>query len=100
MLFIDRPGDSLQIAILGMDSMSLGITELTHNSSMDMQLRAFWRMFNYRPNWRTGSVLLTGSTGFLGAFLLRDLILHTQVRDVMCLSDNWNYNGNKRRRKE
>ena len=45
-----------------------------------MQLRAFWRMFNYRPNWRTGSVLLTGSTGFLGAFIIRELILNTQVR--------------------
>jgi len=50
--------------------------------SMDMQLRAFWRMFKYRPNWRTGSVLLTGSTGFLGAFLIKTLIEDTQVSCV------------------
>ncbi|MCY1056633.1 amino acid adenylation domain-containing protein [Nannocystis sp. SCPEA4] len=34
--------------------------------------------------WRTGDVLLTGVTGFLGAFLLRDLMVHTKAR-VHCL---------------
>lgn len=34
--------------------------------------------------WRSGQVLLTGATGFLGAFLLRDLLLHTGAR-VHCL---------------
>ncbi|WP_434421608.1 amino acid adenylation domain-containing protein [Nannocystis pusilla] len=34
--------------------------------------------------WRTGELFLTGATGFLGAFLLRDLLTHTQAR-VHCL---------------
>lgn len=39
----------------------------------------------------SGRVLLTGATGFLGAFLLRDLLLQEEVRRVICLvraSDN------------
>ncbi|MBZ5712804.1 amino acid adenylation domain-containing protein [Nannocystis pusilla] len=34
--------------------------------------------------WRTGDVFLTGVTGFLGSFLLRDLMVHTKAR-VHCL---------------
>ncbi|WAS93563.1 amino acid adenylation domain-containing protein [Nannocystis punicea] len=34
--------------------------------------------------WRTGELFLTGVTGFLGAFLLRDVLLHTTAR-VHCL---------------
>ena len=30
-------------------------------------------------------ILLTGATGFLGAFVLRDLLIHTAVRRVVCL---------------
>ena len=42
-----------------------------------MQLRAFWRTFynlNNLGRFRKGRVLLTGATGFLGAFLLREII--------------------------
>ncbi|MDC9588447.1 amino acid adenylation domain-containing protein [Xenorhabdus sp. XENO-10] len=33
----------------------------------------------------TGRVLLTGATGFLGAFLLRDLLSQTEINQVTCL---------------
>ncbi|MBC8945249.1 MULTISPECIES: amino acid adenylation domain-containing protein [Xenorhabdus] len=33
----------------------------------------------------SGRVLLTGATGFLGAFLLRDLLLQTEINKVTCL---------------
>jgi amino acid adenylation domain-containing protein/thioester reductase-like protein len=33
----------------------------------------------------TGRVLLTGATGFLGAFFLRDLLLQREIRQVVCL---------------
>ncbi|WP_260513225.1 non-ribosomal peptide synthetase [Serratia fonticola] len=34
---------------------------------------------------QAGNVLLTGATGFLGAFLLRDLLLKPDVRRIICL---------------
>ncbi|XP_050415332.1 uncharacterized protein LOC126829469 isoform X1 [Patella vulgata] len=46
---------------------------------IDMQLRAFWRTFQYRHHFQTGRVLLTGATGFLGAFLLQELLLNTKL---------------------
>ena len=50
-------------------------------SSMDIMLRAFWRSGNFKNTrrWIRGRVLLTGATGFLGVFLLRDLIRLTKV---------------------
>ena len=49
--------------------------------SMDIMLRAFWRSGNFKNTrrWIRGRVLLTGATGFLGGFLLRDLIRLTKV---------------------
>ena len=48
---------------------------------MDIMLRAFWRSGNFKNSrrWIRGRVLLTGATGFLGMFLLRDLIRFTKV---------------------
>lgn len=40
------------------------------------------------PEWshsESTAVLLTGATGFLGAFFLHDLLLHTRVKQVICL---------------
>ena len=50
--------------------------------SMDIMLRAFWRSGNFKNTrrWIRGRVLLTGATGFLGVFLLRDLIRFTKVK--------------------
>ena len=47
--------------------------------SIDMQLRAFWRSMRFEERWEKGRVLLTGATGFLGAFLLRELLKETKV---------------------
>lgn len=51
---------------------------------MDIMLRAFWRSGNFKNTrrWIRGRVLLTGSTGFLGGFLLRDLIRLTKVMNA------------------
>ncbi|XP_069130390.1 uncharacterized protein [Argopecten irradians] len=48
---------------------------------IDMKLRAFWRSFNLHneTKFKKARVLLTGTTGFLGAFLLRELLLTTQT---------------------
>merc|ERR1719277_2790975 len=53
-------------------------------SGMDIQLRAFWRSMEYVERWKSGRVLLTGSTGFLGAFLLRDLLTETNAH-IFCV---------------
>lgn len=55
---------------------------------MDIMLRAFWRSGNFKNTrrWIRGRVLLTGSTGFLGGFLLRDLIRLTKVMNAFTMS--------------
>uniref|UniRef100_H2YWG8 Dehydrogenase/reductase SDR family member 11 n=1 Tax=Ciona savignyi TaxID=51511 RepID=H2YWG8_CIOSA len=64
-------------------------SEVQNNSvghvNLDIQLRAFWRSLRFGGNlFRRGRVLLTGATGFLGAYLLKELLLHTKVK-VYCL---------------
>lgn len=51
---------------------------------LDIQLRAFWRIFLHKHHFRKGRVLLTGATGFLGAFLLKEMLLHSKLL-VYCL---------------
>lgn len=46
------------------------------------------------PPERASSVLLTGSTGFLGRFILCELLLNPQITKVFCLIQNkegWSY---------
>lgn len=48
-------------------------------SSSDKMIRRFWRAVNLNKNkFTNGNVLLTGATGFVGAFILQKL-LQTQV---------------------
>ena len=74
-------------------------------TNFDVTLRAYWRgvsMASKRasprstdsglgitakqaPKLESESVLLTGSTGFLGSYLLRQLLAETSVRTVFCL---------------
>ncbi|KAJ8297813.1 hypothetical protein KUTeg_024344 [Tegillarca granosa] len=51
------------------------------NVKIDMQLRAFWRIINVgnQNRFKKGRVLLTGATGFLGAFILQELLLKTKT---------------------
>ncbi|XP_066999059.2 uncharacterized protein [Anabrus simplex] len=52
---------------------------------MDIRLRAFWRSFQLsNSKWRREKILLTGVTGFVGAFLLKELLEFTKTT-VYCL---------------
>ncbi|XP_035825631.1 linear gramicidin synthase subunit D [Aplysia californica] len=53
-------------------------------TNLDMQLRAFWRTFHHGHHFHRGRVLLTGTTGFLGAFILKELLTRTKLV-VYCL---------------
>jgi len=50
--------------------------------NMDIQLRAFWRSLRFGTKLHRAKVFLTGATGFLGAFLLRELLATTKVRNL------------------
>ncbi|KAK7873449.1 hypothetical protein R5R35_000229 [Gryllus longicercus] len=51
---------------------------------MDIRLRAFWRSFQLSNKWRRDKILLTGVTGYVGAFLLKELLTTTKAT-VYCL---------------
>jgi len=53
--------------------------------NLDIQLRAFWRSQGLVFKSHRTRILLTGATGFLGAFLLKELLLHTKVCTIL----NW-----------
>lgn len=56
--------------------------EVTLNFSIkdiSYQMRAFWRHVEREQMYKTSRVLLTGATGFLGSFLLRDLLVNTKA---------------------
>lgn len=50
--------------------------------SMDLHLRAFWRSTVWENRFMRACVLLTGATGFLGSFLLRDLLRYSKVVEL------------------
>nr|CAB3237767.1 N-(5-amino-5-carboxypentanoyl)-L-cysteinyl-D-valine synthase-like [Phallusia mammillata] len=60
------------------------VTHGVGHVNLDIQLRAFWRSLRFGKSWRA-RVLLTGSTGFLGAFILRELLMTTKA-EVYCLA--------------
>ena len=47
--------------------------------NLDIQLRAFWRYQTRMLKFNRSRIFLTGATGFLGAFLLKELLLNTKV---------------------
>ena len=67
---------------------------MTMGTNFDLLLRAYWRgvMLHARSTSNSSSkldgerVLLTGATGFFGAYLLRELLSGTSVRTVYCLT--------------
>ncbi|XP_065058654.1 uncharacterized protein LOC135686369 [Rhopilema esculentum] len=69
------------------DKLNLADEVENHDQSfinMDIMLRAFWRSCQYEHRWENGRVLLTGATGYLGAFILKDLLENTRVH-IYCL---------------
>ncbi|KAL4089148.1 hypothetical protein QTP88_024216 [Uroleucon formosanum] len=57
----------------------------------DKMIRWFWRAVNLNKNkFTNGNVLLTGSTGFVGAFILQKL-LQTQVNIFCLIRDSADY---------
>ena len=50
----------------------------------DMAMRAFWRSTHFKQV-HARTVLLTGGTGFLGSFLLHELLQNREVDIVYCL---------------
>mmetsp|Transcript_5586 Transcript_5586/g.10471 ORF Transcript_5586/g.10471 Transcript_5586/m.10471 type:complete len:1297 (+) Transcript_5586:166-4056(+) len=50
----------------------------------DIAMRAFWRSTNFGP-LRVRSVLITGATGFLGSFLLYELLLNPDIDVAYCV---------------
>lgn len=54
-------------------------------TKIDAQLRSFWKSVKYNSGkFTSGNVLLTGATGFLGTYILQELLINTQVT-VFCL---------------
>lgn len=51
---------------------------------MDLHLRAFWRSTEWGNRFFRSNILLTGSTGFLGSFILHQLLTNSQA-NVFCL---------------
>ncbi|GAB1602662.1 uncharacterized protein LOC115218372 [Argonauta hians] len=64
--------------------------------NIDMSLRAFWRSFHVGNRWHKGRVLVTGATGFLGAFLIQELLLNTKTF-IYCLVREQPNIGDKKR---
>ncbi|CAG2249200.1 unnamed protein product [Mytilus edulis] len=61
--------------------------KLRNVNSFDQKIQAFWYQkssIDNNRNYTHGKVLLTGATGFLGSFILRELLLQTECI-IICL---------------
>ncbi|XP_076070736.1 uncharacterized protein LOC143042345 [Mytilus galloprovincialis] len=61
--------------------------KLRNINSFDQKIKAFWYQksnIDNNRNYTHGKVLLTGATGFLGSFILRELLLQTECT-IICL---------------
>ncbi|CAC5423670.1 unnamed protein product [Mytilus coruscus] len=61
--------------------------KLRNINSFNQQIKAFWYQksnLDNNRNYTHGKVLLTGATGFLGSFILRELLLQTECF-IICL---------------
>jgi NADPH:quinone reductase-like Zn-dependent oxidoreductase len=55
-------------------------TETGSHCRLDIHLQAFWRSFQLSSSvWHRDRVLLTGATGYVGAFILKELMQNTEV---------------------
>jgi len=77
----DEEGSLSSSTVDFMDEVDKHDLQLT---SLDIQLRAFWRSMQYGDRWNKARVLITGATGFLGSFILRDLLEKTKTH-IFCL---------------
>ena len=57
----------------------------TPDAVNDIAMRAFWRSTHFNKQFHVRSVLLTGGTGFLGSFLLHELLQNDETDIVYCL---------------
>lgn len=54
---------------------------------MDNKLQSFWRSVNLNKNkFSNGNVLLTGATGFVGAFILHKLLQTKVIMDLWSIN--------------
>ena len=61
----------------------VALFDATEAIDVDIPMRAFWRTIHYQV--RTRSALITGSTGYLGSFLLYELLTTMDVDVVYCI---------------
>lgn len=62
-------------------------TETASHCRSDIHLQAFWRSFQLSSSVRhRDRVLLTGATGYVGAFILKELLQNTEVCFLWWLS--------------
>ncbi|XP_029644001.1 linear gramicidin synthase subunit D [Octopus sinensis] len=64
--------------------------------NIDMSLRAFWRSFHVGNRWHKGRIFVTGATGFLGAFLIQELLLNTKTFIYCLVREQPNMDSKKR----
>ncbi|GFG29418.1 hypothetical protein Cfor_02619 [Coptotermes formosanus] len=70
---VNKAGVNLDLqAVVDMNSLC--------KAPLDIHLRAFWCSFQLSSCiWRRNRVLLTGATGYFGAFILKELLQSTEV---------------------
>ncbi|PNF30886.1 hypothetical protein B7P43_G06094 [Cryptotermes secundus] len=82
--FIEKPTETSSDVTL--DLPAVVERHAQDKAPLDIHLRAFWRSLEYpiSSSWCPERILLTGATGYLGAFVLKELLQNTKTV-VYCL---------------